>query len=109
MLPVVTEFVKLVSESDENDNIISVILFGSYARGDYDADSDIDILIILKRSDSEISDSISGMSDKAMESNEYEDFLSIIQLSDKQWKEAEKMSTPFYNTVSKEGIVLWKK
>ena len=30
------------------DNIVKIILFGSYARGDYSAESDIDLLLIVK-------------------------------------------------------------
>ena len=31
------------------DNIVDVILFGSFAKGDYTEESDIDVLIIVKR------------------------------------------------------------
>ena len=30
------------------DNIVKIILFGSYARGDYSAESDIDLLLVVK-------------------------------------------------------------
>lgn len=31
------------------ERVKKVILYGSYARGDYNSDSDIDIMILLKR------------------------------------------------------------
>jgi len=33
------------------ENLSTVIIFGSYARGDYDDDSDVDILVVLKEVD----------------------------------------------------------
>ena len=30
------------------ENIVKIILYGSYARGDYDHDSDIDIAVIVQ-------------------------------------------------------------
>ncbi len=31
------------------DNLISMIVFGSYARGDYNKDSDVDLIVVVKR------------------------------------------------------------
>lgn len=107
--PVINRLLALIKESPEKDNIQSLKLYGSYARGDYDSHSDIDLLIILKRSSIETSDAIAELSDEAMASKDYEDFLSIIQLSQKQWEKAKKSKTPFYKAVTKEGIELWKK
>lgn len=41
----------------------SVILYGSYARGDYNADSDIDIMILLDISDIELKKYSDNLSD----------------------------------------------
>ena len=30
------------------ENLVKVILYGSYARGDFSSDSDIDLLVVLK-------------------------------------------------------------
>jgi hypothetical protein len=35
-------------EAIYGDNLKKVILFGSYARGDYDSESDIDVLVVLE-------------------------------------------------------------
>ena len=40
------EFI-IALENDLHDNLRAVILFGSYARGDYETDSDIDVCILL--------------------------------------------------------------
>lgn len=47
MLKELDEFVKRVVEHFEGD--ITVILFGSYGRGDYNMASDIDLIVISDR------------------------------------------------------------
>jgi predicted nucleotidyltransferase len=41
LLPEITRLIQAVSDPDE------IILFGSYARGDYGPDSDLDLLVII--------------------------------------------------------------
>ncbi|WP_228019978.1 nucleotidyltransferase domain-containing protein [Sphaerospermopsis sp. LEGE 08334] len=45
----ILEKVKTFLQKTYQDNLDQVILFGSRARGDHHADSDIDILIVLKQ------------------------------------------------------------
>ena len=47
------EYVKVISEI-YGQHLKSVILYGSYARGDFRTDSDIDIMILVDLEDSEI-------------------------------------------------------
>jgi excisionase family DNA binding protein len=105
----VMKFVNLMGESNKKKNVLSIRLFGSYARSDYTAKSDIDLLIVVKDLNSKMSDLISEISDEAMSLTDYEEFLSVIQLSETQWAKAKKNNTPFYNSVSKESLELWKK
>ena len=46
-----------------------VILYGSYARGDYNAESDIDIMILLDLSDQDIKDYRHQLSDVTFDFN----------------------------------------
>ena len=71
--------------------------------------SDIDILVVLKKLDVKLRDTIAGASDEAMSSSGYEDFLSVIQMSQEQGRRAGEIHTPFYNSVVRGGISLWKK
>lgn len=84
-------------------------MFGSYARGDFDKDSDIDILIVLKNKDETTSNAVSAISDEAMAFAEYDDFLSVVQLSKEQWENLAKTKTSFYRSILNEGISLWKR
>ncbi len=47
MMDYLAELSKKIREKFGND-VEKIILFGSYARGDYDKDSDIDLLVIVK-------------------------------------------------------------
>lgn len=105
----VDEFLRGMKCLDITDDILDIILYGSYARGDYDRDSDIDVLVIVRKPDNVLYDSISEISDAAMAASGYGDFLSVIQMSKEQWDEAAGLKTPFYNAVAREGISLWKK
>ena len=44
-------FIERLREA-EGDNLLSVVLFGSMARGDYDAESDTDVFILLREGNS---------------------------------------------------------
>ena len=43
----ITQSVREAAQNIFADSLDKVILFGSYARGDYDSESDIDIMILL--------------------------------------------------------------
>ena len=85
----------------------SIILYGSYARGDYTGNSDIDIMIIL---DGDIDDVKKMRSLTAeMASNisiEQEVFLSIV-LRDKKHFEDSLDFLPFYQNIEREGITVY--
>lgn len=85
-----------------------VILYGSYARGDFNEDSDIDIMILTDLMDNEMYEyfvKISDMSYEIEEKNNFEITISpLIKNIDKfnYWLEA----LPFYINVQKEGVIL---
>lgn len=86
-----------------------VILYGSYARGDYTEDSDIDIMILLNISDMEIKNYRELLSELTYEFNtNYNLDIKPIAKSKEEflkWINA----YPFYANVQKEGIELFKK
>jgi predicted nucleotidyltransferase len=81
-----------------------IILYGSYARGDYDEDSDIDLLIVLKDKNlsrlQEINDLVALKYDLMMSNN--------ILLSTKAITESDYTNKPnaIYHFIRREGIVL---
>lgn len=84
-----------------------VILYGSYARGDYNEESDIDIMILLDISDIEINDYSHQLSDMTYDFN-YDNNILIMPIAKNEshfnkWLRA----YPFYNNVKKDGVELY--
>lgn len=84
-----------------------IILFGSYARGDYRTDSDIDIMILLDMSDLEskkYSQQLCYMTYDFNLDNDI-DIKPIVKNEEffKKWV----VNYPFYTSIQKEGIVLY--
>ena len=104
---VIDEFVKGINEI-LGDRVKRIILYGSYARGDYNKSSDIDIMILTDLSDDEIFEYREKILDHAYEiewDNNFDIALSpLIKNIDKfnYWLEA----LPFYMNVQREGVVL---
>lgn len=84
-----------------------IILYGSYARGDFRPDSDIDIMILLDMSDKDIkvySQKLSYMTYDFNLDNDL-DIKPIAKSEDHfiKWL----VNYPFYANISKEGMVLY--
>lgn len=90
------------------DRVKKIILYGSYARGDFNESSDIDIMILTNLTDDEIikyRGEIAGLAYDVEEENNFDIYLSpLLKNLDKfnYWLEA----LPFYMNVEKEGVVL---
>lgn len=84
-----------------------IILYGSYARGDFSPDSDVDIMILLDLSDMEIKNYRHQLSDMTFDFNMDND-LDIKPIAKNEehfgkWIE----NYPFYTNISKEGVKLY--
>lgn len=84
----------------------AVILFVSYARGDYDDESDIDIMILADVSLQEISNLSKMLTDFSCDIDlEYDVVLSLI-LQDKETYNKYKSTYPFFKKIENEGVDL---
>ena len=80
------------------------MLYGSYARGDYDSESDIDVMVLVNIPKEELSTYRREVSDLSSDIDlEYNVFLSIT-LQDTETFNQYKTVLPFYMNVLKEGI-----
>ena len=97
-----TEIKKYLIESFE-DKVKKVILYGSYARGDYNKDSDIDILIVVSDhiNPIEIEESLSDLLFEIL-LNENE-LCSVRAIPEKLFKE---YNSPFLLNVKEEGVMM---
>lgn len=85
----------------------TVILYGSYARGDYKEDSDIDIMILLDLGDLDIKTYRHRLSELTYDFNMvYNLDIKPIAKNEEHFKKWEK-EYPFYKNVSKEGVTLF--
>jgi len=89
------------------DRAKKIILYGSYARGDFNTSSDIDIMILTDLTDEEIVEYSEKIWDFAYDIELENDVLisPLIKNIDKfnYWLEA----LPFYRNVQNEGVVLY--
>ena len=87
-------------------HLTQVILYGSYARGDYRDDSDIDIMILLDLSDMDIKQYRHELSGETFDFNMDHD-LDIKPIAKSQQHFQNWVDVyPFYANVEKEGVKL---
>ena len=89
------------------DKLHKVILYGSYARGDYEEDSDIDFMVLadvpqedVSRWDSEIYKHLSGIG------LEY-DIIVSVSVTNRLLFHGYIDILPYYMNINKEGVVLY--
>lgn len=99
---------KFVSELSKllGKRLKKVILYGSYARGDYDKNSDIDIMILTDFSDDEIIEYRKKVRDLACDLEMENDVMISPLLRNINKYEKRVDVIPFYYNVEKEGVVL---
>lgn len=87
-------------------SVLHVWLFGSKARGDSDAESDIDVLVVLKDSDSDFQQRVDSLSVDInlrygiLLSDHIVDWKRYVQMRD--WQE------PIFSDIQRDGVDLWK-
>jgi len=104
---------KISSEVEHNleailkNRLKRIILYGSYARGDYDDESDIDFLVLTDLKDDEISSYRDKITDLTVElSIKYGKLASIVLKNESQFQKYHNF-LPFYTNVVKEGKVIY--
>lgn len=86
--------------------LVEAVLFGSYARGDFDTESDIDIALLLDCTREEIRDYQDILASIATDiSIEYDQLVSFICIP---YNEYVKWlpTLPFYQSIEREGVKL---
>ena len=89
-----------------SEKLDSIILYGSFARGDATSESDVDIALIINTS---LNDDMRNafLHWNALMDLKYEKVFSFLDIEREQ---IDKWGSvlPFYKNVKNEGIVLWK-
>lgn len=90
------------------NHIKQIILYGSYARGDFDKDSDIDIMILVDLPDIQIEDYSDQLSELGFEYNVNHGIWFMPVVKNAQHFRKWCAVYPFYSNVEKEGILLYE-
>ena len=88
-------------------HLCKVILFGSYARGDFRPDSDVDIMILLDMSDMDLKAYSQQLSYMTYDFNLDNDLdIKPIAKSEEHFRKW-VVNYPFYANINEEGVVLY--
>ena len=88
------------------ERLVRVVLYGSYARGTYHDNSDVDIMILVKMSEDELRQIKNSIYDLAFEI-EMDTGIDIAPIiKEKQQYEYWVDTLPFYKNIKEEGVVI---
>lgn len=90
------------------NHLKQIILYGSYARGDYRDDSDIDLMVLVDLPEEETDRYSDELSEVGFEYNVSYGIWIMPVVKNKNHFQYWCDAYPFYNNVMKEGISLYK-
>ena len=88
------------------NSLDSVIVYGSYARGDYKENSDIDIMILTSMSEDEIRIIENQVYDIAYDYQLSDNIMISVNIKNADHFHYWLGALPYYDNVEKEGVVL---
>ena len=97
----VVEFSKITF----GDDFHSVVLYGSYARGDYDDESDVDIMIMVNKNREELAGFRSLVNNYCADLDLQYNVVLSSKLQSRAFFDEWKTEMPFYKNVERDGIV----
>ena len=107
MQNLITEYVTAVKKIYGN-HLKQVILYGSYARGDYTKDSDVDIMLLVDLDETELDTFSDALSELGFEYNVEHDIWMMPIVKNKKSFLRWSGAYPFYKNVKTEGISLYE-
>ena len=88
------------------NRVDKIILYGSYARGDYDSESDIDMMVLVDMPASDLGTYRRQINRIASRVGMQHDIMITIALKDKQFFSSHT-ALPFYRNVLQEGVAVY--
>ena len=92
-----------------NDKVCQIILYGSYARGNYDEESDIDIMVLLNCREDELRQYRPIINRIASGISLDHDIEVSLLIRDRESFENRLRLLGFYRNVQNEGIIIYQK
>jgi len=105
-LNAVMQEVLTVTKDTLGARLDKVILFGSYARGDFDGDSDVDIFVLADVPQEETNRWSNSIDDRLPDFLYDYDLLVCIHLTSKELFDRYYHVQPYYQNVIREGVEL---
>ncbi len=103
-LTYISQQVARTAKATLGDKYNCTLLYGSYARGDYDAESDIDIMVLADVPREELSKYKKPLIMLTSELGLEYDIVVTVTLKDSETFNRYLGTVPFYDAVKKEGI-----
>ena len=85
--------------------IVSIVLYGSVAKNKAHANSDIDILLVVRDDDKRLYDQASKMRTKIDLDNNT--LTSLVHISSEELERYIELGSPFIRSVAEEGVILY--
>lgn len=92
---------KLELQKLYGDQLVALILYGSYARGEAHEDSDLDVAMVLKNYERAPLEITRTSEITARLSLDYDSLVALIPLREREWREQKSF---FMNNLRKDGL-----
>lgn len=103
-----TTFLQRVTQQYQ-EQLCSVILYGSYARGEQTKESDVDLVCVVQQRLAPLSNAISDLTYQIMLEEGFDPLLSVLVMDERDIKKLHQQQSPLIQEISKEGNFLWKR
>ncbi len=88
------------------DDLLRVVLFGSKARGDFDVESDVDVLVVLREKDHwKRWDEITDLTSQLLLETGANISALVCDVARYRWWAEHR--APIYNSIQRDGVDLW--
>ena len=105
-LNVIIQKLSKIYQNVYGDALVQVILYGSYARGDYRSDSDVDIAAIVQGDRIALQEQLKKVWDESCDLElEYDTILSPTVIPYEEF-EKYRNDLPYYRNIAQEGVVV---
>lgn len=102
---IVSELVKAY-RSVYGDQIVKIILYGSYARGDYDSESDVDVVALVRGDRKILQEQLKRVWDVSSDLElEFDTILSPTVIPYDEYEQYAD-ALPYYKNIAEEGVVI---